>query len=244
MTHTYNIEGMTCSSCQAKVKSALLKLPDVLNADVSLNPGKAVIEMQAHIPLTTLKSSVASVGNYAISESGSHANEMAATAETKSWFATYKPLLLIGGYIVLIASLTSFNDGELDVMNWMNHFMAGFFMVFSFFKMLDLRGFADSYSTYDLLAQRWRTYGFIYPFLELALGIAFVAEWSPFVTNLATVITMGFSSLGVIQSLMAKRTIQCACLGTVFKLPMSTITLVEDVLMVVMGAAMLVMMET
>lgn len=51
---------------------------------------------------------------------------------------------------------------------------------------------------------------------------------------------MGFSSIGVIQSVLNKKTIQCACLGAVFNLPMSTVTIVEDLLMVVMAGIMLV----
>jgi hypothetical protein len=52
---------------------------------------------------------------------------------------------------------------------------------------------------------------------------------------------MGVSTIGVIESLRAKRKFQCACLGTVFNLPMSTITLIEDLLMVGMAGVALLM---
>ena len=81
---------------------------------------------------------------------------------------------------------------------------------------------------------------FLIPFIELSLGILYLLNQLPVFTNLATIIVMGISSIGVIQSIMNKRKIQCACLGTVFNLPMSTITLVEDLLMVVMADAMLI----
>jgi len=51
---------------------------------------------------------------------------------------------------------------------------------------------------------------------------------------------MGFSSLGVIQSVLDKKKIRCACLGAFFKLPMSTVTIIEDLLMVAMAVFMLV----
>ena len=121
-------------------------------------------------------------------------------------------------------------------------FMAGFFLTFSFFKMLDLSGFADSYSSYDVLAKRWRGYGFIYPFIELALGIAYLIDFNPFITNITTIIVMGFSTIGVLQSVLNKRKIRCACLGAVFNLPMSTVTIIEDLLMVFMAIAMLYLM--
>jgi hypothetical protein len=52
---------------------------------------------------------------------------------------------------------------------------------------------------------------------------------------------MSFSALGVIKAVANKTQIQCACLGTVFKLPMSTVTIVEDVGMVLMAVLMLAM---
>ena len=76
-------------------------------------------------------------------------------------------------------------------MKWMNYFMAGFFITFSFFKFLDLRAFADSYSMYDLLAKRVRTYGFVYPFIELAMGIAYLTHFAPNSTYIATIVVMG-----------------------------------------------------
>ncbi len=56
--------------------------------------------------------------------------------------------------------------------------------------------------------------------------------------NIAIII-LGVSSIGVIKSNLAKQKIQCACLGSVFNLPMSTVTIVEDLLMVVMAELML-----
>jgi hypothetical protein len=123
----------------------------------------------------------------------------------------------------------------------MRYFMAGFFIVFAFFKLLDIRAFAVAYAGYDLLAARWHSWGLIYPFVELALGIAYLAHWNPMFTHWATIVIMGFSAIGVIRAVMNKTKIQCACLGTVFKLPMSTVTIVEDVGMVLMAVAMLVM---
>ena len=121
-----------------------------------------------------------------------------------------------------------------------------FFLSFSYFKLINLKGFADSYNMYDIVAKRIKAWGYIYPFMELALGIAYATKFSPFVTNIATVIIMGISSIGVIiqvdpfgKSVVNKKKIQCACLGAVFNLPMSTITIIEDLLMVVMAVVMI-----
>ena len=159
--------------------------------------------------------------------------------DVKSRLETFKPLILIFLFISGVSVIATIEGGQINLMKWMNYFMAGFFITFSFFKFLDLRTFADSYSMYDLLAKRVRTYGFVYPFIELAMGIAYLTHFAPNSTYIATIAVMGFSSLGVIRSVLNKKEIKCACLGAVFNLPMTTVTIIEDLLMVAMAVFML-----
>jgi hypothetical protein len=42
-----------------------------------------------------------------------------------------------------------------------------------------------------------------------------------------------------VQSLLNKRQIQCACLGTALKLPMTQATFIENAIMIAMALAML-----
>jgi hypothetical protein len=56
--------------------------------------------------------------------------------------------------------------------------------------MLDLKGFTESYFSYDIIAKRWMGYGYVYAFIELALGIAFITGFNPVVTNAVTFIVM------------------------------------------------------
>ena len=152
---------------------------------------------------------------------------------------SYYPLVLILFYLIAAVGLSEWSTGGFEPMRAMRHFMAGFFLVFSFFKLLDVPSFAMSYSSYDVVARRWLSYGYVYPFLELGLGAAYLADFQPLATNIATLAIMGVSSIGVLQSVLARRKIRCACLGTVFNLPMSSITLIEDGLMIAMAAAMI-----
>lgn len=154
---------------------------------------------------------------------------------------TYYPIFLIAAYITGVSFINNFNEQTINWQGWMNQFMAGFFLVFSAFKLLDIRGFANGYSTYDLLAKRWHAYGYIYPFLELSLGILYLTQSIPTTTQIATIVLMGFSSLGVINSLLKKQNFQCACLGTILKVPLSSITLIEDLTMVILAALTLSM---
>lgn len=236
MTHEYQISGMTCSSCEAKVKSALFSVAGVTNVDVSKETNSAVISMEQHVSLSALQRALTEKDSkYKISAIGH--NELA--EETKSWLETYKPVLLIFGFITVVTLLIQWQSGSFHFMEWMRHFMAGFFLVFSFFKLLNLKGFTESYVMYDVIARKIPGWAYAYAFIELALGIAFLIDFNPLITNLTTLMVMSVSIIGVLQSVLNKKRIQCACLGAVFNLPMSTITIIEDALMIAMSAYML-----
>ncbi|WP_276501651.1 heavy-metal-associated domain-containing protein [Terrimonas pollutisoli] len=243
MTHEYKITGMTCGSCVARVKSELLKLGDILSADVQLQSPQATITMSKHVSTDTLQQAVNKAGNYIIAEDGNGVSTaMHSSATEVEEEKSYLPIFLIFGYIAGITLLIQYAQGSFNRMQWMSHFMAGFFLVFSFFKLMNLKGFAEGYQTYDIVAKKIQLWGFIYPFVELFLGISFLTGFNPIGTNIATLIVMGVSSIGVIQSLLKKTAFQCACLGTVIKLPLSKVTLFEDLLMVVMSAIMIISM--
>ncbi|HEX5025160.1 MAG TPA: MauE/DoxX family redox-associated membrane protein [Agriterribacter sp.] len=239
MTHTYNITGMTCGGCEAKVKSGLLTMPNVLSAQVSKSNGTAIIKMDKHIPLSAFQAALGGeTGKYKIS--AAHSDEM--PEQASGWVATYKPILLIFVYILGITLFIQWSNDRVNGMQWMSHFMAGFFLIFSFFKLLNLKGFAESYAMYDIVGKQWRAWGYVYAFIELFLGVAYLTSFNPLITNGITFLVMSVSMIGVLQSVMNRRKIKCACLGDVFNLPMSTITIIEDALMIGMSVVMLLTM--
>lgn len=239
MTQTYSLQGLTCGNCVAKVKAALEGVNGITSADVSLQPMQATVTMSAHVATPVLAKVVAAAGNFILSESATHAPQAHVGSEDAVLDAgSYKPIYLIFGYVAGTAMLTQLATGGFDLMTWMGHFMAGFFLVFSFFKMLDVRGFAEGYATYDVIAKRLPAYGLVYPFIELSLGVAYLVWPRSPVTNAVTFVVMGVSTIGVVQQVLKKSQFQCACLGTIFKLPLSKVTLVEDLLMVAMSGAM------
>ena len=256
LTITYALNGLHCGACVNKVTQALTPL--AAGVEVSLQPMQVTLT-EATADFEALKAAVENAGKYVLmphSEPVQLSNmapdqsvqAQKAPSETdensaSSWLATYSPLLLILAYILGASLLVQIGmDGMAGVTtaDTMRYFMAGFFLVFSFFKLLDIGAFANAYSAYDLLARRWHGWGMLYPFVELALGMAYLAHLNPLLTHWVTIIVMGFSAIGVIRAVASKTQIQCACLGTVFKLPMSTVTIVEDVGMVAMAAVMLV----
>ena len=120
---------------------------------------------------------------------------------------------------------------------WMREFMAVFFLVFGIFKLVDLKGFVMSYVGYDIVAKKFPAYAYAYPFIELILALGYFLNISS--TNYATVIIMAIGSIGVARELLRGSKIKCACLGTSIKLPLTTVSLIEDVLMGVMALVLI-----
>ena len=207
--------------------------------------------MAEHTPIGTLNAALQKVGNYQIgaqilsandvnTENKPNSNAVTTLENRPSFISTYKPLLLVFAYILLVTLLVEFSHDAFQLHRFMPNFMTGFFLVFSFFKLLDLQGFAKSYAMYDLGAKYFPAYAYIYPFIELGLGAAYILAPRAPALNWFAFIIMTFSAIGVILAVANKQKIRCACLGTGFNLPMTTVTIVEDCLMAAMAAWMLI----
>ncbi|WP_191858048.1 heavy-metal-associated domain-containing protein [Hanstruepera ponticola] len=238
MTHTYTVTGMTCNSCKAKVESALQNLDYVDDVQVNLDAQEARITMSQHIATKTLQDALPE--KYQISQKKEQ-NVFASTSkqvEEKSDLKQLFPLFLIFGYIITTAFLL--NNSPMDWSSFMLDFMGLFYIVFSFFKLLDLKGFPESFKMYDPLAKVVPAYGWIYPFIEVVLGLMFLMRFQIPLALVITLIVLGITTVGVTKTLLDKKSIQCACLGTALKLPMTKATFIENSIMIVMAIIMLI----
>ena len=230
---TYQIKGMHCMGCVNKVHQALVSHDYISEADVNLEKSRVKLNMTDLLQLQEIKSILKNVGEYEVLELQDQTNTK------KSKLSTYKPLLLVIGFVLLVSLLSSFKT-SFHLMNWMTNFMGGFFIAFSFFKFLDLNGFSNSFATYDIIAKKWKGYGKIYPFIELGLGVAYLLALQSAITNIICILILSASTIGVIKAVWSKKQIQCACLGTVFNLPMSTVTIIENFTMISMAIISLI----
>jgi len=238
MEHTYHIEGMTCSSCVKKVTEALKSLSGVIGVQVDLEKKEAKVTMKNHVRTDLFSAALKKIGDYSIKEKGHHMADMISSDPEEESYS-YRPLFMVLGFILLIVLISEYNHGEFEWMRAMRNYMGGFFIAFSFFKLLDLKGFAYSYLSYDIISKKWLGWGFVYPFIELGLGIAYLSEFQSMWTAILTILVMGLSSVGVIRAVLDDQKIKCACLGTGFNLPMSTVTIIEDLVMVIMAGILL-----
>ncbi|PIR69380.1 MAG: hypothetical protein COU47_03350 [Candidatus Niyogibacteria bacterium CG10_big_fil_rev_8_21_14_0_10_46_36] len=166
-----------------------------------------------------------------------HAGHVDTSAIRRS-FRDFIPLVVIFGVIALFTIMQSMRAGAWETAYLMRNFMGAFFIVFGGFKIIRWKGFVDAYQIYDIVAKRSRVYGYTYPIIELGLGFSYLFSFQLALVQVITIAIMCIGAIGVGQELVKKNTIPCACLGVVFKIPMTKVTFFEDILMAAMAAGM------
>ncbi|MEL6736597.1 MAG: MauE/DoxX family redox-associated membrane protein [Pseudomonadota bacterium] len=155
----------------------------------------------------------------------------------------YWPLFSLTGISALAGlAIAAGGAGDLSAVTmngFMHGFMGVFLVVFALLKIFNLKGFRRGFTMYDLLAKRVRNYALVYPFIELALGLAYLAYFMPVATYWTTIGVFAFGTLGVISALRDGLDIDCPCMGSILSVPLSTVTLTEDLSMVVMAGLLL-----
>ena len=124
---------------------------------------------------------------------------------------------------------------------WNNTFMMNLMWIwllcFWVLKFVDLHGFAKSFSLYDMIAKRFSFYGYIFPFIEILLGGVYIFDTSMKYMFSANIVVGIISILWIISAYMviySWKKIECACMGTFWKLPMTKVTIIENLAMLLM----------
>lgn len=167
-------------------------------------------------------------------------NQIAMPAPAASRKEYYKFGLVIAA-IVLVSTCLAYWQNALTLQGWLRWFMGVFFVIFASFKFIGYNMFTVMFRGYDLLAMRSKAYAYAYPFLELGLGLLYIFNFIPMVRDLVTLAIMSLGAFGVARTIQRQHGIQCACLGNIIRLPLSTTSLVEDVGMAVMALVMLIL---
>lgn len=243
MTNTYSVLGMTCNGCKNSVTQKLNAIKGVLSTTVDLVSATATVALEHPIDIRVLqealpeKFSISEINTAQLSSEIAADSSSVSNEETLSKLQQLKPLFLIFGFIVVL--VTAKNSGAWSLDEVMLDFMGAFFLIFSLFKFFDLKGFATSFVMYDPLAKAIPAYGLMYPFIEVTLGVLFLARIEIPIALIATIVFLTLTTLGVTKCLLSKETIQCACLGTVLKLPMTLATFIENSIMIVMAIVLI-----
>lgn len=147
-------------------------------------------------------------------------------------------LLIFSGLILIILLnylyLYNKQDKKIIKRDLMNNIMGSIFLIFGILKLFDLKKFKEIYSKYDLISKNIPIYGYLYPFIEIAIGIAYFKKYKINKLNIITGFLMIISIISVSMSISLGQNLRCGCLGSFLHIPLSYITLFENISMLIM----------
>ncbi|MEI8124352.1 MAG: MauE/DoxX family redox-associated membrane protein [Parachlamydiaceae bacterium] len=156
----------------------------------------------------------------------------------KTLYKQYWPLFVLIAVAILGSTALTYG-AQKSLFEWMHFFMGLFLSQFAMLKLFHISDFVHGFQKYDLVAKKSVYYAYAYPFIELGLGLAYLSFVYPFAIYVITIVVMSIGAIGVIRALKAGLDVRCACMGTVLDVPLSTVTLSEDISMITMAIFML-----
>jgi len=150
---------------------------------------------------------------------------------------TYTPVMAVFAMAALMALAGSWaSEGALLTLRSVEWFIAFSMCILAIQKLRDIDSFATMFLGYDLLAQRWVPYAYLYAFGEALAGILMVANT---LTWISAPVAFFIGSIGAVSVYYAvyvqKRELKCACVGGNSNVPLGFVSLTENVMMVVMA---------
>ena len=154
---------------------------------------------------------------------------------------TYKPIIALFSVAFLMAiAVTWVALGTIFTGRTFEWFISISMVLLGLQKLQDVERFATMFLNYDLLAQRWIRYGYVYPFVETGAGLLMMAG---VLTQLSATAALFVASIGAISVFKAvyidKRDLKCACVGGDSKVPLGFVSLTENLMMIGMAIWML-----
>jgi len=156
---------------------------------------------------------------------------------------SYVPVLAVFAVAALIALATDWMT--LSTISWRTvpNFIAIAMMLLAMLKLQDVEKFSTMFLNYDLLAQRWAPYGYIYPFAELTAGTLMLAGALTVLSAPLALFIGGVGAISVFKAVYVdKRALKCACVGGSSNVPLGFVSLSENLAMVGMAIWMLAML--
>ena len=233
MNEVFKVSGMTCDGCANSIKEVLESNKFISSVNINLEDENINISSDKNFAVNELNSLIENLGKYKIYEEKF-------TSKIIKYFSSKKTLLLALS-LVLISSLSlQAREDNFDLDEWMISYMGIFFLLFSFLKLIDVKGFSGSFKKYDLISKIIPSFAITYPFIELLLALTFLSGYFLIASYIMTLVFMTSQFFGVFISLQKKEVIKCACMGSSINIDISTLTLIENLVMILMSIYMII----
>jgi glutaredoxin len=154
---------------------------------------------------------------------------------------TYQPVIAIFSVAALLAvAVTWLTMGQVLAGQTLAWFISISMVLLGLQKLQDLESFATMFLNYDLLAQRWVRWGYVYPFIETGAGLLMMAGVLTFISAPAALFAAGIGAISVFKAVyIDRRELKCACVGGNSNVPLGFVSLTENLMMIGMALWML-----
>lgn len=154
---------------------------------------------------------------------------------------TYRPVIFLFVVAALMASVISWLLlGTMFAGRTVEWFISVSMVLLGLQKLQDVERFAMMFVNYDILAQRWISYGYVYPFVETGAGLLMMAGVFTWLSAPASLLVASIGAVSVFKAVYVdKRELKCACVGGDSKVPLGFVSLTENLMMIGMAVWML-----
>jgi uncharacterized membrane protein YphA (DoxX/SURF4 family) len=157
---------------------------------------------------------------------------------------TYQPVVAIFAVTFLMALTACWAMlGSLSLIRVAELFIAFSMCALGIQKLQDLKSYATGFVQYDLLAQRYVPYAYVYAFIEAGGGILMIAGLLTWIIAPIVLIASCIGAVSIFKAVyIEKRDLKCACVGGDSSVPLGFISLTENLMMMAMAVWMLMKM--
>ena len=125
-------------------------------------------------------------------------------------------------------------QNKINVNELMNNTMASILFIFGSLKLYNLNKFSNIFSKYNIISKKIPFYSYLYPFIEIILSVNLFFKYEINLTYIIIGILMIISLISVIISMIKGEKLRCGCLGSFFHIPLSYVTISENIIMLLM----------
>jgi glutaredoxin len=154
---------------------------------------------------------------------------------------TYRPIVAVFSVTFAMAVATTLAaQGRFEWLRIAELFVAFSMCVLGVLKLQNLQSFATGFVQYDLLARRYVPYASMYAFIEAAGGVLMIADVSTLVVAPAVLVASTVGAISVFKAVyLERRDVNCACVGGGSRVPLGSVSLTENLMMIAMAVWML-----
>lgn len=146
-------------------------------------------------------------------------------------------LLLLTIMIIIYLGNLYYLNWNLDTLEkkktFLHNVVGTVFLLLGIVKLYNLNQFVSIFNKYDIIGSNIPSYGYLFPFLEIILGILFLKQSKIRLLYPFTIILITINILGVINGLQSKYKLKCGCIGSFIDLPLSYLTILENLFILI-----------